>query len=208
MIKVLIPYSLYLPSILLPISVGAFGYRRLKTDMKLILSLFVITLIVESISLVVAYEGHNNNWIHYIYLPIEYSLIAVVFCMWQSGAVLKKIIIYSVPIFILANIGSIIFLKGISQMNNLANSLSCILYVCIASYTLFNLQVDDSGLMSGNYRFWVCSALLLYAAGSLSVYAFTEIIVSYMVYYVHLAVNIIANYLYMVGFLCHIRRRI
>ncbi|MEE8418428.1 MAG: hypothetical protein V3S06_07175, partial [candidate division Zixibacteria bacterium] len=82
--------------------------------------------------------------------------------------------------------------------------LSCILYAVISSYTLYQLQKDDSGSLYKDYRFWVSSALLLYSAGSLSFFAFTKLFPN--IWYAHMAVNIVVYLTFAAGFLCHIRR--
>jgi len=205
--KILIPYSIYLLSLLLPSLAGVIGFRRTNRDMKLLLVLFLTTLIVETMSLIVALNGYSNNWIQDIFLPIEYTFFALLFRMWQTGKMQKKLISYSIPVFILADLATLILLKNMDEMNSFAISLSCVFYVSMASYTLFTLEARDTGTMYKDYRFWICSGLLLYAAGSLSFYVFTRMIVVYAVYYVHLGVNMAANILYMTGFLYHIRSK-
>lgn len=198
-------YMIYLASVIVPTSIGTYGYRRLKLEMKLLLALMVITIIVEGFSLYLALNGRNTNWIHHIYLPIEYGLIGLIFSRWQKTTFDRDGILFSIPLFIVVNIISVIAFHNPDQLNALTTSLSCILYAAISSYTLYRLQQDDSGSLYRDCRFWVSSALLLYSAGALSFFAFGKLFPSPIIWYAHAGVNIVVYITFAVGFLCHIR---
>ncbi len=197
-------YIVYMASVAVPMSIGAYGYRRLNFEMKLLLALMVITLAVDGLALYLAYDVGNNNWVHHIYLPIEYGLIGFIFSRWQKMTFDKNVILFSIPLFVIACVMSVIVFNNLDQLNVLTTSLSCILYAAISSYTLFHLLKDDAGSISSDYRFWVSSALLLYSAGALSFFVFTKDFPN--IWYVNVVINIVVYLTYGVGFLCHIRR--
>ena len=197
-------YMVYMASVIMPASIGAYGYRHLKFEMKLLLALMVITIAVESFTYYLAIGQRNTNWVHHIYLPVEYGLIGLIFSRWQKTTFNKNVILFSIPLFVIACVISVIVFRNLDQLNVFTTSLSCILYAVISSYTLYQLQKDDSGSLYRDYRFWVSSALLLYSAGALSFFAFTKLFPS--IWYAHMAVNIVVYITFGVGFLCHIRQ--
>lgn len=196
-------YMVYMASVIVPTSIGAYGYRRLKFEMKLLLALMVITIAVEGFTFYLAIDGRNTNWVHHIYLPIEYSLIGFIFSRWQKMTFDKNVILFSIPLFVIACVMSVIVFDNLDQLNVFTTSLSCILYAAISSYTLYHLLKDDSGSLSTDYRFWVSSALLLYSAGALSFFVFTKVFPN--IWYGNIVVNIAVYLTFAVGFLCHIR---
>lgn len=197
-------YIVYMASVMAPASIGIYGYRQLKSEMKLLLALMVITIAVDSFTLYLAIDGRNTNWVHHIYLPVEYGLIGLIFSRWQKTTFNKNVILFSIPLFVIACVMSVIVFRNLDQLNVFTTSLSCILYAVISSYTLYHLQKDDSGSLYKDYRFWVSSALLLYSAGALSFFVFTKVWPD--VWYAHLGVNVIVYITFAIGFLCHIRR--
>ena len=197
-------HMVYLASVIVPTSIGTYGYRQLKFEMKLLLALMVITLAVESFTFYLAIDQRNTNWVHHIYLPVEYGLIGLIFSRWQKTTFNKNVILFSIPLFVIACVMSVIVFRNLDQLNVFTTSLSCILYAVISSYTLYQLQKDDFGSLYKDYRFWVSSALLLYSAGALSFFAFTKLFPN--IWYTHIAVNIVVYITFAVGFLCHIRR--
>jgi hypothetical protein len=196
-------YMVYMASVAVPTSIGAYGYRQLKFEMKLLLALMVITLAVEGFTFYLAIDQRNTNWIHHIYLPVEYGLIGVIFSRWQNTTFNKNVILFSIPLFVMTCVMSVIVFNNLDQLNVFTTSLSCILYAVISSFTLYQLQKDDSGSLYKDCRFWVSSALLLYSAGSLLFFVFTKFFPN--IWYAHVAVNIVVYLTFGVGFLCHIR---
>lgn len=186
--------------------IGISRYNRLTSDMKLLFFFMVATFIVESFSLYLAYYRGNNNWLHNIFLPIQYVMLVAVFQKWQRNKIIRNIFLLSVPVFLIADMVSIIAISGFYNMNGVALSLSCVFYAAISSFTLYNLEQNDSGLIYRDYRFWICSGLLIYSAGNLSFFAFIKLFPSYEIWYIHIVVNIATYILYGIGFLCNIRR--
>ncbi len=197
-------YMAYMASVIVPASIGTYGYRQLKFEMKLLLALMVITVAVEGFTFYLANDQRNTNWVYHIYLPVEYGLIGLIFSRWQKTTFNRNVILFSMPLFVIACVMSVIVFRNLDQLNVFTTSLSCILYAVISSYTLYQLQKDDSGSLYKDYRFWVSSALLLYSAGALSFFVFTKDFP--YIWYAHMAVNIVVYLTFAVGFLCHIRR--
>ena len=189
-------------SITAPLSSGIYTYRWLKPEMKILLLLFVIAALVEGYTFYQALNRASLHWVHHLYAPLEYSLLAFVFSFWQKKAILIRALRLSIPIFILVCAVSIFTLENLKNLNNFTASLSNTLYVVVSAYTLLNLQRNDSGSIYKDYRFWISSALLLYSTSSLAYFAFHNYFFSFMIWAIHVTFNIVANLLYSMGFIC------
>jgi hypothetical protein len=197
---------IYWTSILIPAAMGAFFFKRLELEMKLLFALIAIALIVELATYFLAISGHNTNWVHNIYLLIEILTFGFIFSQWQDSRSTGNWVFGVALVAVSLHIISILFFLSISEMNSHMMTLSCIFYSAICALTLYSLQKKDTGSIYRNYVFWVSSALLIYSAGSLSFFAFNKILLSVVVWHLHIIVNIVAYCLYSVGLLCHIRR--
>jgi len=198
----------YLISVSIPLIIGIYGYRRLKIDMKLLLALIVLAFCVEVLTFCMSWEKIDTVWVHNIYLPFEYILIALIFSKWHDNVKFGKLIIYSIPVYILLHILSQVRMGDINQINSFSISLSCTLFVCISAYTLLILLKADIGSIYQDYKFWACSALLIYAAGSIAFWAFSKIIISFILYYIFLCVNAVAYFLFAAAFWIHFKHQL
>lgn len=198
-------YSIAAFSAAVPLSTGAYLYRRLNLDMKILLLLFAIVVLVEGYTFYQTLNKTDYYWIHHIYMPFEYGLIAFVFSCWQKKPLMRRALRISVPIFLLVCLADMISSRNLNNFNDFTAPLACTLYIGISAYTLVNLQKEspDSGLK--NYRFWVGTALLIYSAGGLAYFAFFDYFFSYEIWAIHAALNIIAHILYSIGFICQTR---
>lgn len=197
---------IYWISILIPAAIGAFNFRRLGLEMKLFFVLLAIALITELITYYLAFSGHSTNSVHNVYLAIELLMIGFIFSRWQDSRSTGNRILAVFSAVVLIHVVSIMFFLDIYEMNSFMLTLSCMLYAVVSALTLYNLQMKDTGSIYRNYVFWVSSGLLIYSAGCLSYFAFAKILLSNMIWQLHIVVNIVAYCLFSVGFLCHTRR--
>jgi hypothetical protein len=192
----------------IPLSAGIITYRRLIPVMKILFYLIVLISLVEVYTLYQVWHKTAYEWIHYVYLPFEYGLFAIIFSNWQSNTV-KTILLGSIPVFALICLANAISVHSFSRTNSFVTSVACGLYVIMSTNTLYNLQKRSLRLIIREPRFWVSSALLLYAAGALSYFAFLEMLPTNLLiiaWYFHGALSIVTNLFYAGAFLCHYHR--
>jgi hypothetical protein len=204
-------YSLYICAaffVLVPISVGVSRFTRLNLQMKLLLLLFVIAVTVEGSTFYLARNGRNFYWVHHIYMPIEYGLLALIFSYWQRKPGMRQALRISIPIFFLICVWDIVVLNNLNELNVFTASIAFTLYVGMSAYTLLYLQFDNPYPILRDYRFWVSTALLIYSAGGLAYFSFhSEVVKGSMVeiWAIHAVLNIVAYILYTVGFIWQAR---
>lgn len=197
---------IYWMSLLVPVIIGVYGYRRLRPEMKLLLGLFAFALFIDILSYFVASAGRSNNWLHYLYFPVECAIIALIFTRWQTNSLARKLIVFAAAFIILFHVISAIFLVDIRYLNSYAMTLLCLFYAVLSSYSLYELQRDDIGTLFEDYRFWVSAALFLYSGAELVYFAFNNIFLKSGLWYAHILVNIVTYAIFTVGFICNIRR--
>ncbi|HBC45887.1 MAG TPA: hypothetical protein DCZ43_02460 [candidate division Zixibacteria bacterium] len=192
-------------SAIIPLSAGAGRYSRLRPEAKLLLILFGLTVVFEAYGFYCGQTKQNVYWLFHIYTPLEYSLLMVVFSIWQKNAVLARALRLSIVVFAIICIVNALIPDSLTRMNSFTISLSCIVYTLVSAVTLISLKKADFGNISKDMRFWVSSGLLVYSSGSLAFFVFFPLIAqSYLVtvWAVYSVINIFAYVLFGIGFLC------
>jgi len=179
--------------------------------MRILFGLFYIAALVEFAGAFLYLYGLSYFWVQNIFLPIEYSLLVLVLAGWQRNRLVRKTMLYSIIVIDLLCIVNLFILGNLMIFCNQLIALCCILFAIIAAFTLYDLEKHDQGAIYENFRFWVASGLLVFAAGSLTYFALHDIVKEHYlvtVWQAHIIVNSISLGLYSVGFLCQIRRSV
>lgn len=196
--------SLLLP--LLPLGVGLWQFRNEKTWLRLLLLFLAITLLFD---LAGYYVGiilkEPNARIYNAFPPVEFLLLGLMFFTWHDGKTEKRIIGILIPVFLLFWI----ITQAISTPHNLDNvilTVESVLLVIIAVGTLFRSMMRDTIPVQKNPIFWVSSALVVYFAGNLILFALAptlqqDTIDSKWIWVLHSLLNVIKNLLFLGGFL-------
>ena len=178
--------------------------------MKFMAALFIVTALVEGFTFHQAMNGRALHWMHHLYTPIAYALLALALSKWQANKVVRQGLLVSIPFFAVMCVWNIAAGARIDSLNDTTQSLANIVFVLVSALTLLNLLHRDLGTIHKEYRFWIASAVLIYSAGSLSYFVLHNIISSehfVIAWYFHIGINIAANTIYTVGVLCHYRHR-
>ncbi len=187
----------------LPLAAGIYGFRRFNSELKILVAFFALVVLVEAYCLYQAYNFGNTMWIFRFYTPVEYSFLVLVFSFWQKRAFLRKMLLYSIPLFVLICLGSESFLETSNNFNNFTASLESVLLVAISAFTLLGINQEDKGNILRDPRLWVGTAVLVYFAGNVMVFALSK---ELTFWWTHNILNILANLLFSGGFLCLLRR--
>ena len=192
-------------SIAAPLGAGIVTIRRLRPEMKILMGLFVAAALVEGYTFYQAMNSTGSHFAHHLYAPVEYTLLILAFSYWQENGVFKKAILSSIPVFIIICVANIGWGGGWNSLNIFTRSLANTVYIVIASYSLLTLLRRDSGLIYRDFRFWICSGVLIYSSGSLVYFALHDLMpvdVLVIIWYIHNGLNIAANIMYATGFIC------
>lgn len=191
-------------SSLAPMSTGLFRYKHLTTDMKLLLVVFILAFMTEMASTYLFYNKMSLQWVHHLYTPLEYTFMVMALSYWQLNSKFRKALRWSIPIFILICLSTMIDPEHLKLLNGFTASLAYLTYGVVVTITLINLQKNDDGTIFKNGRFWFCSGMLLYSAGALVFFVFNTLFLTTPIvgiWIFHLVLNTCANIIYSIGFL-------
>lgn len=196
-------------SVMVPLAAGIYGFRRLDSSLRALLALFAAAIIVDLFSLWQFLVEGNAHWAHHIYTPLEYAVFMIAFSIWLNDGVLRRAIRVSIPVFVSICIVNMLIDRQLTYLNGFTQSLACAAYVPVSAYLLYSLLQRGTELDLGDPRLWIGSGLLLYGAGGLGYFAFHNLMsgeFTFTIWVFHNVINIIANFLYSVGFVCQYRR--
>lgn len=170
--------------------------------------MFGIMTVVEAAALFLALSKRNMYWLYHLYLPIDYALMILILSFWQSNGYLKRALRISIPVFIIVDLIYLFLYGSLTEQDSFGISLEYIIFVLTAAYTLYNLQSRDSGYLYRDYRFWICSGLLIYSASALAYFAFYDIFSEVrilQIWALHACLNIMSYLFYSAGIIIQYR---
>lgn len=129
----------------------------------LILSILLIcTAIVEAGVQILVRKRIEFTFLYHIFSFIEYPLLCLFLLEAIKAATAKKIVLISIPVFIIASVSLSFFyyhFTGFPGMNiNLEGMVQCV----VCTYVLFNLDVEEDIPILRNQYFWICSGILIF----------------------------------------------
>jgi hypothetical protein len=192
--------------------VGVYYYKELTTSLRHLFWLVVITLFVEAIGTynLIALKK-VAGWVFHIYQPFEYYLVSAYFLQIIRFPKIRKIILISIPLVILANVLNFLFIQGPNELSTYTFLLAAFLF-CIWSCFYFvqllrnEAQIDQT--LEHNPHFWVCTGILFFYTGTYFQMGFSNIIFKHNVglaqklYYINHLLNCILYGMITYGFLC------
>lgn len=128
-----------------------------------LLSFSIITEVIVNI-LYQVYHA-NYNLIYHIYLPIEYFFLAIYFIRTNNKKLIKKIILVSVPFYVLISLFVSLRVTPLNQHPGLSFNIEGILLITWSILTLFSVDVNPVVSINKQPVFWICFGLLLFHAG-------------------------------------------
>lgn len=178
---------------------GWYYFEKLSRELKVLLALLSLALVISLLLTPIGRIWGNNLFLFHFYTLIEYSLLAFLFSYWQTRKSVSRVMRISILVFTLIWVLFKFSIEGFSSMNNYSQSLANLLLSGMASYTLLSLLSEKVDSIYSEPKFWVSSAVLIYHAGNLFLYAFPAGIA---IWSIHNLINIISNVFYVGGFLC------
>jgi hypothetical protein len=191
-----------------PILLGIFRFKRLNRPMKLFLFLCVVFFIDYIIQLAFSIFSVNNWEISNYEMFGETIVLAIVFITAVNHAVVRTVYIALLIIYMISwcMIGALF--HSPDKLDTLAMTLGMLLIICFCITYLYQDFKLNTGPLSGNPMFWVTVGSLLYNIGviimvglanELTAMGYTYFL---MAWYINFTLIIVANVLYMKGFLC------
>jgi hypothetical protein len=192
--------------------VGLFVLRFLGADRKVLTLFLGVKLAIDLLGMYLALNHINNLWLLHILTILEYSFLIYIFSFWQKNPILKKILHLSIPLFTVLGIAIMLLGENIRYFNSVTRPIASLALVAAAGYALFELNKETYDSVFRQPRFWIGAAVMLYFSGTLVLFSLGNLLLGTSlqwmktVFNVNVIMNIVANAMYIGGFLCQVQR--
>ena len=162
---------IYLLTYTLAFIVGVLVYKYHKA-LKILIGLLALGLITEytvnSVNAIVGSREAYEELIYNIYIPAEYILYALFFYCINTNKLLKKVILWSFPLFVI--ITFILYTYVVQTVKELRTDVyivSGILTILWSICSLFLIKPLKNITFIQHPLFWICTGLIIFYAGIL-----------------------------------------
>jgi len=162
---------LYLLLLTTSLTICFYSYPSFEQNQSLkifpvLLSFSVITeLIVNVLRYMYGYAISDYQFIYHLYIPFEYALLAYYFSLNNNKPQVRKLILLSIPLFILCSLLISILLISFKEHPGLNFNLSGILLIGWCLITLFSIPPNLTISIFRLPIFWICTGILLFHVG-------------------------------------------
>ncbi len=139
-----------------------------KNDKKFIIICWLLffSIITESVSEYFRFYAEAKRYSPYhFYIPIEYCLVTFYFSKLIQNVVLKKLMLISIPVFVLLSTIISIYLQGINDFPSWQYNIEGTLIIIWCVISLFNLPLNPNLNIFKTFQFWFCIAFMIMFAG-------------------------------------------
>lgn len=178
-----------------------------------------VPLIIFAITVQVAQDILRQNkiegydFVFHIYQPVEYSLLALFYYYTIHNKLVKKLILFSIPLVLLFSVLYYSVGTGVFFGGDFLDFCVCAFFVCIwVTIFFFELLRSDENLNLNTYpAFWVNAANLLFYGGCLMVmgvyfyFLNSNPATAKQLLYVNHYLNLVLYSLYIIGFIQPVR---
>lgn len=209
----MIPMRLiYLIILFISLVLSIFCYKKDKA-LRVFPYLLSIALLSDIGTTILNHFKINYFILYHIYLPIEYTLLSLYFYFTIRNGVVKRAILYSIPLFIILSILFTLKIVVISKYPNFQTNIECLLLIIWATITIFTIEVKEDVSIVALPVFWISVGVLTYQCG---VFPFTGVFNSlfepkHVLFDKLRPYQIVLNYIlyifYSIAFLCSHRMR-
>jgi len=142
-------------------------FRDLSPALKALGVPLLATLVMEGYAAYLMFQMTNTVWLYHFITPVQYTLYAFVFYHGLAGAGIKKTVLVSVPLYLLASLFIILQLQSSSEYNSYARLMKDALIVCCALVYYWEVFTKLQVIrLAREPMFWVSTGLLFYSLGN------------------------------------------
>lgn len=199
-------------SIAFPVFFSLYAYRKLALEMRMLSWFFTCAAAIELIILVSAFLKVNNLWLINLYALAEGIVLLYVIGRWLKHPRLFSLSILILVIYAAYWIYSTWVLGSLYLFNSREKAVKAIFLILLSGHLLIRQSLTEDIIITNNPVFWILSAILIYFSVSIIVFCTATFVLDNknmaMMYSwtIHSIVNIIANLLFAVGFICTYRK--
>jgi hypothetical protein len=203
--------DLYITLLVILASIVVFFIKYAHTGkaLRLLGAFLLITFAAESYANYLLYHEIRNLYIYHLLVPVQYSLLAVIYAYAIENTIMKKVILISVPLFIATSALFASTIQPLTAYNSYAASIKNILLtvwvLCYYRELFVLLHVSH---IEREPFFWISTGILFYSLGDFFVEGLMNYLISHnralaeKMYYVYFLLNLLLYFTFMMAFLC------
>ena len=193
--------------VFVPFFVMLVNYESVKTTLMPLFVLFIIALIVEILNDICFRLGRTNLPLLNLYTVIEFTAISLFYRNFFKLYFKTNFFLLPIGLFVLLGYFDF-YLNGVNSYGNILTTVESVVFtfysLFLFYYILKHLLFDD--LLSSGI-FWINSAIIIYFAGNLILFVFSDYIMFnlpkenfFLWSSIHSVINIFFNILIAIGF--------
>lgn len=195
-------------SAVIPIFTGIFRLMSIKRGMRILLVLLCIGFATDFF-LMWPYRGHQLvPWFVQAYIFLEYLLVMSIIYYWQESKKMRELFKIIIGLYIIFWIYAKFTFEPLMGPDSVTASISRVILVLSAGYTLFVVIGDRLQPLLSHQRFWVLLSFVIYYTGTLMPFALQGILSNYssgdlmLAWSINWILMIVSNILFTKGYLC------
>jgi hypothetical protein len=154
--------------LILGIAVISYGWSSRSRDIYIrLMFLYLLLIMVTSLAAIYLVKG-NNLFLFHFSIPLEYVILSLIFHRYLQGRILKRIILVSIPVFLILSAVLSIYVQKLDENNSYAVGVES---VAMISWSLLALRqlLSDPGIASPwrDHVFWITIAVLYSFTGNM-----------------------------------------
>jgi hypothetical protein len=195
--------------VILTAMVGGFRYRNLPRPLKILEWLTIVSLVEVGVQRILGSHHINNLWTVHLFTLFEFICVVLIYSAWMKERRNQVMLVVCLSAFILFWIVSKFTFEPFSRLDGWTSAISKILQITLSIFILVDVIKESELVWTRDSRFWVGAGIIIYAAGSIFIFALfnkmLEISVDrlMMVWHINWSLMIISNLFYARSFLCN-----
>lgn len=173
---------IYLGLLLIALVTFLVAFKQKDTYVKLVISLLVLWLFTTGTAwFLVKFDGFKNNlFLFHICTPLEYVILALLYRSVIVNTAVKKMIMVSIPVFVVTSILFSAFLQLPSTNNSYAVIMESVLVVFLSLIFLREVLVlQQATVLHRLPMFWISVGILFFYTGNLIILGMLNYLVSH-----------------------------
>ncbi len=204
--EIISSFSVYIPFI-----AGLFLIKKLDKVMLVLVFQLGIATFTELLNMIFTSLVFSNLWIINIYTLIEALSLFYILRQWQQKRWMKETAVVLFLIYFVSWIYFTFIFGTIFEFNGNEKAVKAVFLIFLSIYPMIGFSMDDKLPVYQNYKFWICSAILLYYSVSVVLFgtanlAIDNTIAGEFIWIIHSFINIISNLIFAYGFLWYSRK--
>jgi hypothetical protein len=188
--------------------VGGFRYRSLPHPLRILEWLIIFNVGMACAEWTLLRLHIYNLWISHFSTMIELTAIVFMYSLWMKQHGKRRVLLICLVVFLFFWIISKFSFEPLSLADDWTATISKVLQIAFSAYLLLDVVKESDIVWTNDPRFWVAAGTIIYAAGSLFLFALFNKMLQIsterflMIWPLNWVFIIISNLLYMRGFVC------